>query len=230
MRLGAYLGCFQAMVFCFPFALLASDPAPADPPGSLILRDGRVLHHVRTLSDEGASLVVSADEGVIKVDKADLPVAAGTAARPAAADKAGPELVMRPFDPDQAPAGPLQEPAPRKPDARRDGQAAPRARPGPDAVFNGCTIASFEARPFQSALGSAQVVIRNGTDQPVVLRPGDLTCVDISGARHPGRSIVADGFPPSVRRRAVVPAQGETHDIVLFTAAALEISSIQWTR
>ena len=208
-------------------ARASADPGAASPYGSLQLRDGRVLHHVRTLSDEGASVVVSSDEGMVKLDKADLPDAAPGAPAPAKA-ASSPQLVMEPFNPDQAPAGPVQEPAPKKPEAKPGAPVQARNPQEANPVFMGCTIASFQPKAFQTALGSAAVVFRNGTDAPVVVRPWDLVCMTSSGTRHAGRSFVIEAFPPIVRRRLVLPPQGEVDEIVVFTSEALDISGVQW--
>jgi hypothetical protein len=209
--------------------LRASDPVPPAPVAPLVLRDGRVLHNARVISDEGDSVVFHADEGLIKIAKSNLPqvVAEAYPAKPAA--PATPEMVMEAFDPN--PPNAVQEP-----DARPKPKPAPRAVPPPGAdpskpmVFKGCTLVSFEPKSFQSALGSAEVVIRNDTDSAVVIFPGNLVCVTTAGARLAGRAIVSDAFPPIVKRREYVPADGQVDDFVIFTNDTLDIASVQWAR
>jgi hypothetical protein len=69
-----------------PQGARAADTAPPAVMATLELKDGRVLHHVRILSDEPDSLVLRADEGLLKVLKSELPqsVAGSAPARPAA--------------------------------------------------------------------------------------------------------------------------------------------------
>ena len=45
-----------------------------------------------------------------------------------------------------------------------------------------------------------------------------------------GRYFVTDGFPPIVKRREVVPAQGNIDETVTFANGALDISKVQWGR
>jgi hypothetical protein len=42
--------------------------------------------------------------------------------------------------------------------------------------------------------------------------------------------MVTDGFPPNIKRREIVPAQGNIDDIVTFVNDAIDISSVQWAR
>jgi hypothetical protein len=42
--------------------------------------------------------------------------------------------------------------------------------------------------------------------------------------------MVADGFPPRIKRREVVPAGGDLDDIVIFTDAEIAFSGVQWAR
>jgi hypothetical protein len=194
---------------------------------SLALKGGRVLHNAKVMSDEGDSVVIRCDEGLVKVAKASLPQAASEAGLAKAPAPPGPEMVMQPFNPDPIQVVPEPEAKPR-PAARPTPTPAPAAAPSP--VFKGCTIQSFSPRPFQNSLGCAEVVILNDTDAPVVIFPGDIVCVTADGKRLGGRQIVTDGFPPVVRRREVVPPRGSAVNQVTFTDAALDIASVQWAR
>ena len=97
-------------------------------------------------------------------------------------------------------------------------------------VYKGCTIVSFEQKPFQTSLGCAEVVIRNDTDEPVVIYPGEIICVATNGVRRQGRIMVVDGDTPSIRRQETVPAHGDIKDIVTFTNDAIDISYVLWAR
>src|SRR5580658_4161113 len=120
----------------------AADSGAVGPWDSLVLKGGRVLHNAKVMSDEGDSLVIRCDEGLLKIAKSSLPKAAGGS--PAAApSSAAPEMVMQPFDPDSAP---LPEPEPQaKPKAKPKPapERASAAKAGQDPVFKGCTISSF---------------------------------------------------------------------------------------
>jgi hypothetical protein len=83
-------------------------------------------------------------------------------------------------------------------------------------------------KPFQGVQGCVEVVVTNTTDQIVVLHPGDFVCITASGARHAGRNMVTDGFPPQLKRREVVPPDGQIDDIVTFTNEALDNPTVQW--
>jgi hypothetical protein len=207
----------------------AADPGASGPWDSLVLRGGRVLHNAKVMSDEGDSLVIRCDEGLLKVAKSSLPQAAG--ANPSAApSSAAPEMVMQPFDPDAAPPS---EPDPQakpkiKPKPAPERASAAKAAQGP--VFKGCTIASFTMKPFQNSLGAAQVVVENGTDAPVVIIAGNFVCVTADGKRLAGRQIVMDGFPPIIKRRQVVPPRGNVDVQVTFSNDAVDASSVQWAQ
>jgi len=55
-------------------------------------------------------------------------------------------------------------------------------------------------------------------------------CVTSNGARHRGRNLITDGFPPQLKRREVVPPGGQVDDIVTFTDEALDNPTVQWAR
>jgi hypothetical protein len=206
---------------------LAADTAPPPPIATMVLKDGRVLHNARVMSDGGASVVVRADEGLVQVAKSDLPLSLADAYPAKAPAPAGAEYVMQRFDPNQAPVAPAPEPGAKakpKPNANATpGQAA-------SAVYKGCTIVSFQKKSLENVLGCAEVVIQNDSEDNVQIRPGDLVCVTAAGARHPGRNIFANTFPPSVKRREFVPAHGQLDDIITFGNEDMDIASVQWSR
>jgi hypothetical protein len=209
---------------------MAGDVAPGGPWEALTLKGGRVLHHARVLSDEGEALVIRCDEGLVKAPKSALPRFAAQALAPAPAPVPdGSQMVMERFDPDsfQPEPEPEARPKPAQKPAPNTVQGAPRE---PSVAFMGCTIESFAAKPFQNSLGCAEVVIRNPTDSPVVIRSGDIVCVTAEGRRLVGRQIVSDGFPPVVKRREVVPPNGSLENLFTFSDEAVEIASMQWTR
>lgn len=209
-----------------------ADPAPAAPLATLQLKDGRLLHNVKVMSDEGQDIVVHADEGLLKIAKADLPQGLGdsfTAKPPPQPGPSGPpQLVMQRFDPNQAPEAPPPEPGAKpKVNPAKPG-AAPQA--GAATVYKGCTIISFQTKSFQNVQGCAEVVIRNDTDQMVMIRPGEVSCTTSDGARHVARNIITDAFPPAVKRREFVPPQGQLDDIFAFANEPLAITSVEWSR
>jgi hypothetical protein len=228
------IGFLAAAVLLGPPALKAADSNPPAVIASLELKDGRVLHNVKVMSDEGASIVVRADEGLLKISKANLPAAYvdTSVAKPQPAAPAGPlQYVMQRFDPSQPPEALPPEPG-AKPKVNPAGKATPGA-PGKateNAVYKGCTIINFQIKSFQNVQGCAEVIIRNDTDEKVMIRPGEITCTTADGARHLARNIITDSFPPNVKRREFVPARGELDDIFAFANEPLEISSVQWTR
>ena len=193
----------------------------------LELKDGRVLHHASIMADEWSNLVVRADEGLVKVPREDLPPGS-MPDKPVSSPDSGPGLVMQPFNPDSAPAEPLPPAEAKKPTPKPVAPAPPKAKPAPNPVYKGCTITSFQTKPYQGVLGCLEVVVSNPTDQIVILRPGDFICITASGVRHVGRNIITDGYPPHLKRREVVPPQGEIDDIVTFTDSALENPTVQW--
>jgi hypothetical protein len=229
---GAFTGLLLAL---FPLAIPGAAAADAAVLGSVALRDGRVLHNASIDSDEGASVVLKSDEGLTKVSKDDLPKDAfpSLASQPAAAADGGnvsTAMVMKPFDPDAAPAEPVAPPEAKKPAPKQAAPVVPRGKPAASLVYKGCTITSFQVKPFQGVQGCLEVVVSNATDQIVVLRPGDFVCITASGARHAGRNFVTDGFPPQLKRREVVPQDGQIDDIVTFTDEALDNPTVQWAR
>jgi hypothetical protein len=227
------IGFLVAAVLLAPLGLAAADPNPPAAMPSVELKDGRVLHNVKVMADEGANLVVRADEGLLKIAKSNLPTAfADTyAAKPQPIPLAGPvQYVMQRFDPNQPPEAPPPEPGakPKANTVAKPGGAPPAAMGS--SVYKGCTIMSFQIKSFQSVQGCAEVVIRNDTDEKVMIRPGEITCTTTDGGRHVARNIITDSFPPSVKRREFIPARGELDDIFAFANEPLNISSVQWSR
>lgn len=206
----------------------AAEGAPPAVMASLELKDGRILHHVTVMSDEPDCLVLRSDEGLVKVLKSDLPpsVAGSAPAKPAA--PALPEMVMQAFNPNQVVEAPRDE-AP-KPAPKPVQKPNPGPAPGPGPVYKGCSIISFKVRTFQTAEGCAELVIHNDNDAMVELRPGDFVCLTWDGARHGGRSIITDAFPPSIKRREFIPPHADVDDIVTFANEALDITAVQWAR
>lgn len=181
------------------------------------------------MSDNGGSVVVRADEGLIKLAKSNLPqaLAASYPDKSPAPVPAG--FVMERFDPNQAPEAPPPEPG-GKPKAKPGAGATPAPLPTANAVYKGCTITSFQKKPFENVLGCAEVVIQNDTDENSQIRAGDFVCEGADGVRHVGRNLFANTFPPSVKRREYVPAHGQLDDIVSFSNEDLDISSVRWAR
>jgi hypothetical protein len=212
-----------------PGALRGADAGPPAAVASIALKDGRILHNVRVMSEEADSIVVRADEGLIKIAKSDLPKEAAGAYPAKQVAPAGPEFVMQPFNPNQVVEAPGPEPG-AKPIPKPVPKPADAPAPGANPVFKGCSIISFQMKAFQTQEGCAEVVIHNDTDAMVEIRPGDIVCVTAAGARHAGRFIVTEAFPPSIKRREFVPPHGDIDDIVTFTNEALDISSVQWAK
>ncbi len=229
MSCRALIGIVLGIGLCIPSAERAAETASPAPLGVLKLTDGRVLHNVTLMSDEGENVVLRADEGLLKVAKSNLPQAAfaGAPSRASAPAAPGPELVMQAFNPNPTP-NPTEAPDVKKPVPRQVTPVPTRARAVPNPVYKGCTIISFQMKAYQTALGCAEVIVHNDTDAPVLIHPGDFVCVTPAGVRHVGRSIITDGFPPQIKRREIVPPQGEVDDVVTFTADPLENSSVQW--
>jgi hypothetical protein len=229
LRLPARLGMVAALCLFSAVTVNADDAgAPQAPVTSLALKDGRVLHNVKIMSDEGASVVVRSDEGLFKVSKAILPPSSAAAyPAPTPAPASAPEMVMQRFDPNQAPEAPPPEPGAKAKPAAKPGSAP---KPVASATFKGCSIISFQIKSFQSVRGCAEVVIRNDTDQPVILRPGEISCTTSDGAKHMARNIITDAFPPAVKRRESVPARSQVDDIFAFANEPLAISSVEWSR
>jgi hypothetical protein len=228
MRARARIG--LAIVACLAIQTAAlGDRAPVIP--SVALKDGRVLHNVRIMSNEGSSIVVHADEGLLKIERTNLPtgiadnVPAPPPDRAETAAEAG--MVMQSFNPNQAqPQDPQAAPVPIvTPPPKRPPAPAPVV---PNPVFKGCSIVSFAPKAFNNVLGCAEVVIHNDTDVPVIILPHDILCIAVGGARHIGRLIVSDGFPPHIKRKEFVPPRGDVDDIVTFTDDEIDLSSVQW--
>jgi hypothetical protein len=203
-----------------------ADPGPAGPWDTLAIKGGRVLHNATVLSDEGDSVVIRCDEGLVKVAKSSLPQAAADAYPAKAPAPMEPQMVMQPFNPDVLPVAPEPEARP-KPGPPK---VTPAPKAAPSLVFKGCTIASFTMKPFQNSLGCAEVVVQNGSESPVVILPGDLACVAPAGKRLGGRQIVVDGFPPVIKRRQIVPPMGSADFMVTFSSDSLDGSTVQWAR
>jgi hypothetical protein len=230
MTYPARLG-FLLAAWVLTASVALADPAAAQPIASVALKDGRVLHNVKILESRDTSIVVHADEGLMKIMRSNLPAGLATPAPQRPADTAaGPEMVMEPFNPNQS--GATQPPVPRP---------TPRVTPVPKApsdvtvpvantAFKGCTIVSFQMKAFQTVLGCAEVVIRNDTDSPALIVPGDIICVTSIGQRGRGRNLIVDGYPPIIKKSELVPPQGQVDDIVTFTNSAIEIVSVQWAK
>ncbi|HEY5228388.1 MAG TPA: hypothetical protein VIJ19_07580 [Opitutaceae bacterium] len=232
MRSRAQLGFLAAALLALLPLARAADPAPSPTPPipSLTLRDGRVLHNVRIMSTQPSSIIVHADEGLIGIARANLPPGLVPTTPDQATDLTGPQTIMVPFNPNDAP---MQDQEQQKPAPKVTPVLKVPAAPKPtdvNPVFKGCTIVSFQMKAFGTAQGCAEVVIRNDTESPVLIVPRDIVCLTSKGQRRGGRFMVTDGFPPQIKRREFVPSQGQIDDIVTFTDAALEISAVQWAR
>jgi hypothetical protein len=220
------LGVLLVACFLAPAPARAADAAPSAV-ATLNLGDGRVLHNAKVIADEGDSVVIKSDEGLVKVAKSDLPQVLGAVypAPPPPVDAS--KMVMVPFNPSPMDAAPEYEPGAKPKPAQANTQKAVQGSP---LVFRGCTVVSFQMKAFQEVQGCAEVVIHNDTEAPVVLFPRNLVCVTATGAQMVGRYFVTDGFPPIVKRREVVPAQGNIDETVTFANGALDISKVQWGR
>jgi hypothetical protein len=207
--------------------LSAPDPVPTPTPSpipTLKLNDGRVFHNAQVRKDEDTSLVIRADEGLLKISKASLPPdLAGAYPIRQPAEKA--EMVMQPFNPNGPQISPYQ-PAPGSKTSLRPTPTPARAK----GVYKGCTIVSFEPRAFQTSQGCVEIVIRNDTDDPVVIAPGEVICVATNGSRRQGRFFVIDGDTPQVRRTETIPAHGDIREMLTFTNEAIDISYVLWAR
>jgi hypothetical protein len=222
---------FLAAACLLAAALLraADAPPPAAPVATLALKDGRVLHNAKIIADEGARVVIRADEGLLQVDKSNLPQAVSEAYPQKAPAPETPDFVMERFDPNQAPEAPAPEPG-VKPKANPNAKPTPAPMAVANTVYKGCTIISFQKKSFENVLGCAEVVIQNDSEENTQIRPNDFVCITADGVRHPGRNIFANTFPPSVKRREFVPAHLQIDDIVTFGNEDLEIASVQWAR
>lgn len=210
-------------------AVFAADSVPAAPIASLQLKDGRILHNVKIMSDEGENVVVHADEGLLKIPKSVLPQTVSAPPSAATVPAGPPQLVMERFDPNQPPETLPAEPG-TKPKASPAANPGAAPRPAAAAVYKGCSIISFQVKSFQSVRGCAEVIIRNDTDEAVLIRPGEVSCTTSDGARHLARNIITDAFPPAVKKRELVPARGQVDDIFAFSNEPLGIASVQWAR
>lgn len=228
MRLRARIGFLAAACLLVPIVLRADAGKPATV-ATVALKDGRVLHNVKVMSDEGSSIVVRADEGLLEIAKSDLPQTFADAFPQKQPTPAGIEYVMQRFDPNQAPEAPPPEPG-AKPKAKPNAKETPAPKPVANALYKGCTIISFQKKSFQNVLGCAEVVIQNDTDENTQIRASDFVCISADGARHPGRNLFANTFPPSVKRREFVPSHGQLDDLVTFGNEDIDISSVQWSR
>jgi hypothetical protein len=218
------LGLLWGVFLLGPALAMAAEPTPPPAPIPVLkLNDGRVFHNVQVKKDQPDSLLVLADEGLLKISKSSLPPALASTYPVRLPPAGSPDMVMPPFNPN-----PNQTALPLP-----GNKLAPRPTPVPtrsQGVYKGCTIVSFEQKAFQTSLGCAEVVIRNDTDEAVVIYPGEIICVTTNGVRRPGRLMVVDGDTPSIRRQETVPAHGDVKDIVTFTNEALDISYVLWAR
>jgi hypothetical protein len=231
MRPRACIGFLSAACLLVPLMLAADAPAPTPTPAPvrpMVLKDGRVLHNARVMTDEGASVFIHADEGLLQVLKSNLPPGVADVVPQKAPDPSAPEYVMERFDPNQGPAILPPEPG-AKPKAKA-AAATPPPKAVAEPVYKGCTIMSFQKKSFENVLGNAEVVIQNDSEYPVQIRAVDFVCIAANGTRHPGRNLFANTFPPSVKRREFVPAHGQLDDIVSFGNDDLDIASVQWAR
>jgi hypothetical protein len=203
----------------------SEDQAPAPKIATLPLNDGRVLHNVKVMSNEGTSLVVHADEGLLKIARANLPPAVAEAYPAKRVAPAGPETVMPAFNPDKPPEDPLvPKPEPKIPSVTP--KPVVRSRP----VYKGCTIVSFQMKAFQGSQGSEQVVILNSTEADVELIPTDFNCILSDGTRHSAGYIVTDGYPFVIKKKEIVPARGQIDDLIVFSNKPVDIVSVEWRR
>jgi hypothetical protein len=214
MRSPARLLVLAATFLFAPLALKAADPGLPGPFALLPLKDGRLLHNVRIISNQPDSIVVKADEGLLKLAKANLPQGVASVIPAKAAAPARPVYVTQPFNPDKQPATP----------------SGPSNKLDNASTFKGCSVVSFQTKAFQNSLGCAEVVIRNDSDTPADISPWNLVCITTSGARHIGRNLVINGDTPVVKRVETIPGHGDIDEIVTFTNEALDISYVQWNR
>jgi hypothetical protein len=203
-------------------------PEDGAPPGKFVtlpLNDGRVLHNVKIMSNEGTSLVVHADEGLLKIARANLPQAVADAYPAKVAAPSGPQTVMHSFNPDKAEEEPLVARA-----VPAEAVVTPKPTPRPRPVYKGCTIVSFQTKAFQGSQGSEQVVVQNNTEADVELVPTDFNCVLSDGSRHSAGYIVTDGYPFVIKKKEIVPARGQIDDLVVFANKEVDIVSVEWRR
>jgi len=226
-RIASHL-CLPVLAACLlmPAVSPAGDPGPTPTPiATLKLNDGRVLHNVVVKSNEADSIVVRASEGLLKVAKANLPQDLADAYPSKPEQPGAQDTVMQPFNPNAPQVSPGQAPP-----ARPIPRPTPTPKPTRDPVYKGCTIVSFQPKAFQTSLGCAEVVIRNDTDTPVLINPGEIACVTTTGARRTGRIFVTEGVPPIIKHMEIIPARGDVDDILTFTNDALDISYVEWVK
>jgi hypothetical protein len=198
--------------------------ATADPPVRptqwtvLELKGGRVLHNVKLISDETDSIVVRADEGLVKVAKSTLPDAVAVFFAVKALPPGPTEMMMVPFNGDPANAVRPQDPTEK---------AVVNA--GDRKLFKGCTIVGFQPRVYRRMLGCAEVTVRNDTDTPIEVSAGDFTCIATGLGPLPGRFMVIEGDPSGRKLKEVIPPHGDVEDILAFSAKPLEITGVQWS-
>jgi hypothetical protein len=219
--------CAVVAVCCLAGPLCAATDTPAAAIPSLSLHDGRVLHNATFVEDEGDSIVIRSVEGLTKVAKMDLPDGVLPAVPKSKPQDAS--LVVRTFDPDKPPTS-------EEPEAKPPPKPVSKAEPSPSGVsqspaptYKGCSIISFEKKPFQNILGCAEIVIQNASDASVELHPRDFACLLSGGGRRVGRNIVAIQFlPPAIRRREIVGPGASDDIIVTFDNGDLDIAAVQW--
>ncbi len=197
-----------------------SEAAPPAQWATLELKGGRVLHNAKVIADEADSIVVRADEGLIKVSKASLPPAVAAFYPAKAPPPASQEMLMQPFDANPANAVRAPEPV-QKPEAKATDDPA---------IFKGCSISSFLLKPEPNVLGCAEVVIRNDTDAPVEIVPADIVCFTTAGRKLVGRTFYVEGDTPGKKFKEVVPAHGDVDDILTFTNNAMFVSRLIWAK
>jgi hypothetical protein len=206
-------------VLLLPAAVRAADPAPAVW-ATLELRGGRVLHHVKVIANEPDSLVVRADEGLIKVAKASLlPPAAGFYPLSAPPRSESTEMIMQPFDPN--PASAVRSPLSIE---------KPAVDPLQPKLHNGCSIVSYQLKTFPGVLGCAEIALHNDTDAPADIAPGDFGCITADRKRYRGNVMLIEGVPLGKKHKDVVPPHGDVSEIVSFTNDAIEIVAVVWIR
>ncbi len=88
---------------------------------------------------------------------------------------------------------------------------------------------SFQSKPFQTSLGCAEVDIRNDTDDPVVIYPGEIICVTTNGLRRQGRLMVVDKGHPEHPEAGSDPGPA-TSGTSSRSCEALDISYVLWAR
>jgi hypothetical protein len=225
MRMRACIGFLVAGWLTVTAASSAADATTPAPIALVQLKDGRQLHNVKVMSNEPASIVVRADEGLIKISKSNLPQSVADLYPARVAPTPTPELVMQPFNPSPGLMAPGSEPSVRPLQI-----PTPDPNPPSAAVYKGCTIVSFQLKAFQASQGCVEVVVKNDTDTPVDILPGNFGCVTTDGKHLRGGYIVTEGYPVVIKHSETVPARGQIVDIVAFSNHELDVSTIQWVR